>query len=129
MYGRYRFTWDFYVLGFDAFDFLLGADWLKNFETNISCKERTVSLKNDKGIPLLIECKHPQDFAGSFIFSLDWHLSELSSTPVVQHFPDVFGEVTPLPPHQEIEFQIDLIPGALPKSSRQEEWHLMKKLN
>ena len=114
MYGRYRFTWDFYVLGFEAFDILLGGDWLKKFNAVISCRNRIVSLKSDRGESLVIGCKHPQDCAGSFLFSLEAHISDLSSTRVVQHFADVFGEVTSLPPHREIEFRIDLIPGARP---------------
>ena len=37
--------------------------------------------------------------------------------PVVREFPDVFPKELPgLPPDREIEFGIDLVPGAEPKS-------------
>ncbi|GKF15007.1 hypothetical protein Tco_0056469, partial [Tanacetum coccineum] len=37
----------------------------------------------------------------------------LEDVPIVQDFPDVFPEDLPgLPPTREVEFQIDLIPGA-----------------
>ncbi|GKA65628.1 hypothetical protein Tco_0765335, partial [Tanacetum coccineum] len=39
----------------------------------------------------------------------------LEDVPIVQNFPDVFLEDLPgLPPTQQMEFQIDLIPGAAP---------------
>ena len=41
----------------------------------------------------------------------------LLDTPTVCHFPDVFPEELPrLPPHREIEFAIDVVPGATPAS-------------
>ncbi|GKF81835.1 hypothetical protein Tco_0240437 [Tanacetum coccineum] len=39
----------------------------------------------------------------------------LEDIPVVREFPDVFPEDLPgLPPVRQVEFQIDLIPGAAP---------------
>ena len=41
----------------------------------------------------------------------------VSDIPTVSDFPDVFPEELPgLPPHREIEFTIDVIPGATPAS-------------
>jgi hypothetical protein len=37
--------------------------------------------------------------------------SKLENIPVVCKYPDVFSEVTGLPPDQAIEFSIDLILG------------------
>ena len=111
---RHRFSGDFYVLGFDAFDILFGSDWLKRHEAVISCKARSVSLVDDLGYSLVINCQLPQDCAGSFIFSLDSKAGDLESTLIVRDFADVFWEVTSLPPKREIEFRIDLIPGARP---------------
>ncbi|GJU99039.1 putative reverse transcriptase domain-containing protein [Tanacetum coccineum] len=40
---------------------------------------------------------------------------KLEDIPVVKEFPDVFPEDLPgLPPVRQVEFQIDLIPGAAP---------------
>ena len=98
MYDIYRFTWDFYLLGFGGYDILLGADWLKRFKVVLSCETRTVSLINDKGYPLVIHCKSPEDDNGSFIFSLDASFDKLKATPIVQFYEDVFREVDSLPP-------------------------------
>ncbi|KAK4383727.1 putative mitochondrial protein [Sesamum angolense] len=41
----------------------------------------------------------------------------VSDVPVVREFPDVFPEELPgLPPHREVDFEIDTIPGAAPIS-------------
>ena len=41
----------------------------------------------------------------------------LLDTPIVCDYPDVFSEELPgLPPHKEIEFAIDIVPGATPAS-------------
>ena len=41
----------------------------------------------------------------------------VSDIPTVSDFPDVFPEELPgLPPHREIEFAIDVVPGATPAS-------------
>ncbi|GKD62855.1 hypothetical protein Tco_1304963, partial [Tanacetum coccineum] len=39
----------------------------------------------------------------------------LKDVPIVREFPEVFPEDLPgLPPTQQVEFQIDLVPGAAP---------------
>ena len=114
LYSDHRFSGDFYVLGFDAFDLLLSSDWLGRHNAHISCKARSVYLEDDLGNSFVIQCRMPRDFAGSFIYSLDSASGDLHSTHVVKLFPDVFGEVTALPPKREIDFRIDLIPGARP---------------
>ncbi|GJY82259.1 hypothetical protein Tco_0495635 [Tanacetum coccineum] len=39
----------------------------------------------------------------------------LEDVPIIQNFPKVFPEDLPdLPPNRQVEFQIDLIPGAAP---------------
>ncbi|GJW65130.1 putative reverse transcriptase domain-containing protein, partial [Tanacetum coccineum] len=40
---------------------------------------------------------------------------QIEDVPIVRHFPEVFPEDLPgLPPARQVEFQIDLIPGAAP---------------
>ena len=44
-------------------------------------------------------------------------VSEVSSIPVVSEFPEVFpDDICELPPEREVEFIIDLVPGANPVS-------------
>ncbi|GKF23067.1 hypothetical protein Tco_0075389, partial [Tanacetum coccineum] len=59
---------------------------------------------------------------GSFdvIIGMDWlakyHAEkQLEEVPIVQDFPEVFPEdLSGIPPTCQVEFQIDLIPGAAP---------------
>ncbi|GJZ49234.1 putative reverse transcriptase domain-containing protein [Tanacetum coccineum] len=59
---------------------------------------------------------------GSFdaIIGMDWlakyqEKKRLEDVPIVQDFPEVFPEDLPgLPPTRQVEFQIDLVPGAAP---------------
>ncbi|XP_075481252.1 uncharacterized protein LOC142521964 [Primulina tabacum] len=48
---------------------------------------------------------------------LDCYSKKVSEISVVQNFPEVFPEeINSLPPQREIEFSIELSPGAMPKS-------------
>ena len=50
----------------------------------------------------------------SLLLGVETSQEKVEEIDVVQDFPDVFEEVKCLPPHREIEFRIDLIPGAVP---------------
>jgi hypothetical protein len=39
---------------------------------------------------------------------------KLEEIAIVRQYPDVFAEATGLPPDREVEFTIDLVPGAQP---------------
>ena len=44
-------------------------------------------------------------------------MPSISDIPTVSNFPDMFlEELLGLPPHREIEFSIDVVPGATPTS-------------
>jgi len=45
--------------------------------------------------------------------------------PVVQDILGVFQEVPGLPPDQELEFMIELVPGTTPISRPRIVWHLL----
>lgn len=45
----------------------------------------------------------------SYFYSLNILEDELSVVPIASEYPDIFEEVTGLPPHREIEFHIDLV--------------------
>ncbi|GJT57975.1 putative reverse transcriptase domain-containing protein [Tanacetum coccineum] len=50
---------------------------------------------------------------------------KLEDIPVVRNFPGVFTEdLSGLPPSREVEFRIDLIPGAMPVAKSPYRWHL-----
>ncbi|KAL8089278.1 hypothetical protein AgCh_038903 [Apium graveolens] len=71
------------------FDVILGMDWLSQHKANID----------------------------SHIVETEKKVPRLEEIPVVSEFSDVFPDELPgLPPDREIEFNIDLIPGAEPVS-------------
>ncbi|GJS49887.1 hypothetical protein Tco_0600008 [Tanacetum coccineum] len=67
------------------FDVVIGMDCLSKYHARIICDEKVVYIPIDEDVP------------------------------VVRKFPEVFPEDLPgLPPVRQVEFQIDLIPGAAP---------------
>ncbi|GKD85272.1 putative reverse transcriptase domain-containing protein [Tanacetum coccineum] len=71
-----------------SFDVVIGMDWLSKYRVRIICDEKVVYILID-GETLIIR--------------------------VVKEFPEIFPEDLPsLPPVCQVEFQIDLIPGAAP---------------
>ncbi|GJV70035.1 putative reverse transcriptase domain-containing protein [Tanacetum coccineum] len=75
-----------------GFDVVIGMDWLSKYHARIICDEKVVHIPID-GKTLIIR----------------------EDIPVVREFPEVFSEDLPgLPPVRQVEFQIDLIPGAAP---------------
>ncbi|GKB57824.1 putative reverse transcriptase domain-containing protein, partial [Tanacetum coccineum] len=74
------------------FDVVIGMDWLSKYHARIIYDEKVVHIPID-GETLIIR----------------------EDIPVVREFPEVFPEDLPdLPPVCQVEFQIDLIPGAAP---------------
>ncbi|GKC54778.1 putative reverse transcriptase domain-containing protein [Tanacetum coccineum] len=89
--GNSLFTIDLIPLGHESFDVIVGMDWLSKNKAEIVCHEKVVR------IPL--EGDEPG----------------LGDIPVVREFIDVFPEdLSGLPPQRQVEFRIDLIPGATP---------------
>nr|GFD29480.1 hypothetical protein [Tanacetum cinerariifolium] len=77
-----------------SFDAIIGMDWLWRHHTVIVCDEKLISATKEENKP---EGKQVND------------------VPIVQDFPEVFPEDFPgLPPARPVEFQIDLIPRAVP---------------
>ncbi|GKA89520.1 putative reverse transcriptase domain-containing protein [Tanacetum coccineum] len=124
-----------------SFDAIIGMDWLAKYQAVIVCAEKIVRIpwKNktliihgdgstqgnvtrlniisctktlkymEKGFPIFlahITTKEIEDKSEK---------KRLEDVPIVQNFPEVFPEDLPgLPPTRQVEFQIDLVPGAAP---------------
>ena len=103
---------------------ILGMDWLSTNHILIDCNERKVLFPSLEDEDLLMSSQQVDKAMkeGSQCFLILTQLSvETRSGPmetlVVRDFSDVFLEDVPgLPPTREIEFSIDLVPGAGPVS-------------
>ncbi|GJW60410.1 putative reverse transcriptase domain-containing protein [Tanacetum coccineum] len=88
-----------------SFDAIIGMDWLAKYQAVIMCAEKIKYM--EKGFPIFlahVTTKEVEDKSEK---------KRLEDVPIVQDFPEVFPEDLPgLPPTRQVEFQIDLVPGA-----------------
>ncbi|GKC71854.1 putative reverse transcriptase domain-containing protein [Tanacetum coccineum] len=95
------FDIDLIPFGHGSFDVIIGMDWLSNYKAEIICHEKVVRIPLPDGKVLRVVGE-----------SSDKKQEEIV---VVRDFPEVFpDDLSGLPPIQEIEFRIELIPGATP---------------
>ncbi|GJY90992.1 putative reverse transcriptase domain-containing protein [Tanacetum coccineum] len=100
------------------FDAIIGMDWLARYQAVIVCAEKIVRIPW-KNKTLII---HGDGRFSIFLAHVTAKEIEdksekkrLENVPIVQDFPEVFPEDLPgLPPTRQVEFQIDLVPGAAP---------------
>ncbi|GKD31582.1 putative reverse transcriptase domain-containing protein [Tanacetum coccineum] len=108
------FDIDFIPFGHGSFDVIIGMDWLSNYKAEIICHEKVVRipLPDDKVLRVLGE--RPEEKA-RLLMSAKASEKKQEEIVVVRDFPEVFlDDLSGLPPIQEIEFQIELTPGATP---------------
>eukprot|EP00253_Pinus_taeda_P009990 PITA_09990 len=131
-------TTDLNILPLGSYDILIGMDWLEKHWSLVDCKTKVIYYRDQQGNrkemqgikqpvqvrPItanqLIKCirKRCQVYAiqVGYVNSNDKSIS-LNSIPIIQEFTDVFPEEIPgLPPRRNIDFTIELIPGAAPVS-------------
>ncbi|GJZ38516.1 putative reverse transcriptase domain-containing protein [Tanacetum coccineum] len=124
-----------------SFDVIIGMDWLSMYNAVIVCAEKIVRIpygnetliirgdgsSYEHGSRLnIISCTKTQKYllkgCPVFLANVTTKKAEdkskekrLEDVPIVQNFPEVFPEDLPgLPPARQVEFQIDLVPGAAP---------------
>ncbi|GJZ42050.1 putative reverse transcriptase domain-containing protein [Tanacetum coccineum] len=124
-----------------SFDAIIGMDWLARYQAVIVCAEKIVRIPwRNKTLIIhgdgstqgnvtrlnTISCTKAQKYMekGFPIFLAHVTAKEvedksekkrLEDVSIVQDFPEVFPEDLPgLPPTRQVEFQIDLVPGAAP---------------
>ena len=108
------FACNLFVLGFEGFGIILGMDWLEKYGAVLDCDRRTVTLVDEQGRDVVIHCGQESPVIVSYLHSLDLLKEELVTVSITKEYPDIFEEVTGLPPHREIEFRIDLMNYAKP---------------
>ncbi|GJY47663.1 putative reverse transcriptase domain-containing protein [Tanacetum coccineum] len=97
------FKIDLMPIKLGSFDVVIGMDWLSKYHARIICDEKVIHIPIN-GETLIIRVMEKKSDE-----------KRLEDIPVVREFPEVFPEDLPgLPPVRQVEFQIDLIPGATP---------------
>nr|GEV78988.1 reverse transcriptase domain-containing protein [Tanacetum cinerariifolium] len=124
-----------------SFDVIIGMDWLIKYHGVIICDEKIVHVPFGREMLIfqgnednqreesrlnIISCNKAQEYLskGCDVFLAHITMKEakdklkvkrLEDLPIVRDFPEVFPEDLPgIPPAQQVEFQIDLVPGAAP---------------
>ncbi|GKC14348.1 reverse transcriptase domain-containing protein [Tanacetum coccineum] len=101
------FEIDLMPIKLGSFDVVIGMDWLSKYHAKILYNEKVIHIPIDDETLIIrgdrITKKKKSDE------------KRLENIPVVREFPEVFPEDLPWLPHvRQVEFQIDLIPGATP---------------
>ncbi|GJS96430.1 putative reverse transcriptase domain-containing protein [Tanacetum coccineum] len=125
------FKIDLMPIKLGSFDVVIGMDWLSKYHARIICDEKVVHIPIDGETLIirgdqsktrlnLISCIKTERYISRgcqvFVAQIMEKKSDekrLEDIPVVREFLEVFPEDLPgLPPVRQVEFQIDLIPGA-----------------
>ncbi|GKD95329.1 putative reverse transcriptase domain-containing protein, partial [Tanacetum coccineum] len=96
-----------------SFDVIIGMDWLSMYNVVIICAEKIVRIPYENETLIIrgdgstnVTIKKAEDKSKE---------KRLEHVPIVRNFPEVFPKDLPgLPPARQVEFQIDLVPGAAP---------------
>ncbi|GJY20253.1 putative reverse transcriptase domain-containing protein [Tanacetum coccineum] len=138
---NHPFNIDVMPIELGSFDAIIGMDWLVMYQAIIVCAEKIVRIpwgnetlvvhgdKSKQGHEArlhIISYTKTQEYMlkGCLVFLANVTTKEtkdkskekrLEDVPIVRDFPKVFPEDLPgLPPTRQVEFQIDLVPGAAP---------------
>ncbi|GKA70419.1 putative reverse transcriptase domain-containing protein, partial [Tanacetum coccineum] len=108
------FTIDLISLGHGSFEVIMGMDWLSKNKAEIVCREKVVRIPLKGGEVLRVQGERTLGGTKT-LMSTKVEEPELSDILIVRNFNDVFPEdLSGLPPQRQVQFRIDLIPGATP---------------
>ncbi|GJT84163.1 putative reverse transcriptase domain-containing protein [Tanacetum coccineum] len=122
-----------------SFDVIIGIDWLAKYHALIVCDEKVVRIPYGDEVLIIrgddygnesklniISCTKTQKYIqkGCHVYLAqvtskkaedEPEDKQLEDVPIIQEFLEVFPDDLPgLPPARQVEFQIDLVPGAAP---------------
>ncbi|GKF63102.1 putative reverse transcriptase domain-containing protein, partial [Tanacetum coccineum] len=107
------FNIDLMPVELGSFDVIIGMDWLVNHHAVIVCDEKIIRIPYEDKI-LIVQERLP-DFLAQIKKKETEDKSEekrLEDVPTVRDFLEAFPKDLPrLPPSQQLEFQIDLVPS------------------
>jgi len=116
----HRFKVNLVCLPLEGLDVIFGMDWLSNNHVIIDCGWRSLVFPKHEGLELILAQRAINEVeAGTTCFMIVAHTEKNSTTekisviPIVEECADVFpDEIPELPPSRDVDFTIDLIPGA-----------------
>ncbi|KAF5808044.1 putative nucleotidyltransferase, Ribonuclease H [Helianthus annuus] len=117
-----------------SFSIIVGMDWLAKHRTEVVCFEKIVRVPLSSGMILqvrgekpasslkLMSCFQARKYLRKNYVAFLAHVraykgqgKSMQDIPVVRDYPELFPEELPgLPPARQVEFRIDLVPGANP---------------
>ncbi|GJR97611.1 putative reverse transcriptase domain-containing protein [Tanacetum coccineum] len=110
----HTFIIDLIPFGYGSFDVVVGMDWLSKLRAKIVCYEKIVQIPLSNEDILEVRGERPKGNLKQ-LKTRKVNEPKLEDIPVVCEFPGVFLEdLSGLPPSREVEFCIELIPGAVP---------------
>ncbi|GJX68560.1 putative reverse transcriptase domain-containing protein [Tanacetum coccineum] len=104
---NHPFNIDLMPVPLGSFDVIIGMDWLTKYHGVIICDEKIAQEYLSRGCDVFlahVTIKEAKDESKG---------KRLENVPIVRDFPKVFPEdLSGIPPARQVEFQIDLVPGA-----------------
>ena len=133
---EFEFMGDLIELSYREFDVILGMDWLSRHQAIVDCRMKRVTLRtpNEDEVTFIGErTNHLSNVISAttartmvrkgceaylaYVIETDKARPSVSDITTVSDFSDMFQEEFPgLPPQRDIEFTIDVVPGATPAS-------------
>ncbi|GJZ47399.1 putative reverse transcriptase domain-containing protein [Tanacetum coccineum] len=136
-----------------SFDVIIGMDWLAKYHALIVCDEKVVRIPYGDEVLIIrgddygngsklniISCTKTQKYIQKgcqvYLAQVTSKKAEdkseekrLEDVPIIREFSEVFPDDLPgLPPARQVEFQIDLVPGAAPVARTPREFGFEAKI-
>jgi hypothetical protein len=128
------FVIDLLPISLRSFDVVVGMDWLAANDAEILCSKKIIKIPKSNGSTIMVYGEKVKKTTNvisllkarkclakgcysylAYVIDAKLEKKGVTDVEVVREFPDVFPEVLPgLPPERQVEFHIDLTPGAAP---------------
>ncbi|GJR64568.1 putative reverse transcriptase domain-containing protein [Tanacetum coccineum] len=105
---NHLFKIDLLPIELGSFDIIIGMDWMAEHRAEVVCYEKYVRVPYGNDM-LIVQGERSEEE------ETEIPERRIEDVPVVRDFPEVFPKDLPgLPPTRQVEFHIELIPGATP---------------
>ncbi|KAK9057437.1 hypothetical protein SSX86_022272 [Deinandra increscens subsp. villosa] len=115
------------------FKVIVGMDWLSKHQAKVVCNRKVIELISPSGKQVVVQGERKNEITLcsvmearkyiqhgcksylAYVVDTERESNKAEAVPVVQEFLDVFPEDLPgIPPDRDVEFRIELVPGAKP---------------